>query len=113
MSLEAYFAAQPDEWRSIFAAVRSAIEETGPVAVEAVSVGVFFKRGRTFAELRPKKGRFVLSILLSRKAEDPHITRTVSAGGRRVAHFVDLQTAADVDETVRSWLAEGYAESPV
>ena len=113
MSLEAYFAAQPEEWRSIFEAVRAAIEEAGSVAVEAVSVGVFFKRGRTFAELRPKKGRFVLSILLSRRVAHPLVARIVSGSGRRVAHFIDLRSAVDVDDVVRSWLAEGYLESPV
>jgi Domain of unknown function (DUF5655) len=113
MSLDAYFAAQPHEWHPVFAAVKAAIEESGPVAVEAVSVGILFKRERTFAELRPKKGRLVLSILLSRRVEDPRITRVVSAGGRRIAHFVDLRTAGDVDEVVRAWVAEGYAASPV
>ena len=53
MSLEEYFSTGPERERPIFEAVIDHLESIGPVVVEPVSVGIFLKRSRTFAELRP------------------------------------------------------------
>jgi hypothetical protein len=37
------------------------LEMVGEVRVEAVEVGIFFKRLRTFAELRPRKGEALIA----------------------------------------------------
>lgn len=115
MSLQAYFASGPDFERPIFEAVFDHLGGLGPLHVEAVAVGIFFKRARTFAELRPKRDRVALSMLLSRPIHDPRIHRTVRLGGagERTAYFIDLRTPADVDEQVRDWLTEAYLSSPV
>lgn len=54
MSLEEYFSSgQPFE-RPIFDAVMAHLSGLGDVWVEPVSVGIFLKRGTTFAQLRTK-----------------------------------------------------------
>ncbi len=53
MTLEEYFSTGPERERPIFEVVRAHLESLGPVHIEPVSVGIFFKRNRTFVELRP------------------------------------------------------------
>jgi len=113
MSLETYFATARAFEPLIFETVVKHLEAVGPLHVEAVQVGILFKRQRTFAELRPKRDRVVLSFLLSRPLHHVRIARTWRGSGQRIAYFVDLRTPEDVDDEVRDWLTEAYACSRV
>ena len=113
MSFDAYFATGAAFERPIYEAVFAHLDSLGPLYVEFVSVGIFFKRLRTFVQLRPARDRVVLMVLLSRVVKHPRITRTMKASaGRRYAYFINLYAASDVDDEVRDWLSEAYATSP-
>jgi hypothetical protein len=112
LSVDEYFATGPAFERPIYDAVVAHLETVGPIRVEAVQVGIFIKRVRTFAELRPRRDRVVLSILMSRMVSHPKMVKSMGGSGRRFAHFIHLRDAADVDDQVRDWLTEGYLESP-
>jgi hypothetical protein len=112
MSLEQYFAMCPPFERRVYDAVAEHLAGVGPLQIEAVSVGIFLRRVRTFAELRPKRDRVVLSFLLSRPLEHDRIVKTWRGPGQRSAYFVDLRDAQDVDDAVRDWLTEAYLTSP-
>jgi hypothetical protein len=107
-----YYAARPDWERPIFEAIREHLEVVGEVRVEAVEVGIFFKRSRTFAELRPKRERLALSVLLSRRLRHPRVVRRWEGAALRGAYFFDLRTPDDVDDEIRDWLTEAYLASP-
>lgn len=96
----------------MFEAVLAHLETVGPVHVEPVSVGILIKRVRTFAELRPRPDRVMLSVLLSRTVQHPRIAKRLRTSGRRVGHFVELRSPGDVDDDVRRWLTESYLDSP-
>jgi hypothetical protein len=112
MSVDAYFVDRPTWERPIFEAIREHLEMVGDVRIEAVSVGVFFKRSYTFAELRPQRQRLVLSLLLSRRFKHDRIARSLHASGLRSAYFIHLRAPADLDDEVRDWLTEAYLTSP-
>jgi hypothetical protein len=109
-SVEAYFAARPPAERAIFEAVAAHLRSLGPVIVEPVNVGIFFKGKRTFVELRPKAKWVDLSFGLNRRVDDPRITRTTRTKTSRTYHAVRVREAADLDETVLGWLTESYFE---
>ena len=111
MTVDQYFAGRAERDREIFEAVRAHVTELGPVDIEAVGVGVFFKRGRTFAELRPRRDGLGLSVVLPRDSDDPRFTRRADAGKDQVYYVVPLRSAADVDDEVRGWLTQSYASS--
>ena len=113
MSEAEYFATGPAFERHVYDAVAAHLETLGPLRVEYVSVGIFFKRARTFAELRPMRDRVRLSFWLSRRLKHPRIVKAYHGAGLRSAYFVDLRAAQDVDDQVRDWLAEAYVVSPV
>jgi hypothetical protein len=75
LSLEEYFSTGPAHERPVFEAVLRHLETVGPVHVEPVSVGIFLKRSRTFAELRPMQHWVALWFGLPRRVQHRTITR--------------------------------------
>jgi hypothetical protein len=112
LSEDEYFTSAKPLERPIFAAVYAELMDLDPLVIDFVDVGIFFKRVRTFAELRPMRDRVRLAVLLSREVTDRRVVRSLRLSGQRHALFVDLRSATDVDDTVREWLLESYAASP-
>jgi hypothetical protein len=112
MSLDEYFSTGPDRERPIYEAVKAHLDTIGPVHVEPVSVGIFIKKVRTFAELRPKQKWVALSFVLRRSVDHSKIARKLTSSGRSTYHVVNLRGPEDVDDDVRDWLTESYLESP-
>jgi hypothetical protein len=111
MSLEEYFATGPAHERPVFEAVLAFVETLGPVHVEPVSVGIFLKRGRTFAELRPRERWVALSFSLRRSVRHRLIVRKVLPYHGRYFHVANVRTPDDLDDEVRGWLAEAYFDA--
>ena len=108
MAIDAYFVDAEPVDREIFEAVSEALVECGPVEIEAVSVGIFFKRSRTFVELRPRKRGMACSMILPFALESNRVTRRIQVGSGGVANFITLGSADDVDDQLREWLALAY-----
>jgi hypothetical protein len=112
MSLEEYFATGPERERPIFEAVMAHLATVGPVHVEPVSVGIFLKKARSFAELRPMQRWVALSFSLRHPVGHPLITRKVEQYHGRYVHVFNLKGADDYDDAIRNWLTESYLDSP-
>jgi hypothetical protein len=112
LTVEEYFATGPEFERPVFEVVRAHLESLGPVLVEPVAVGVFFKKSRTFVELRPRTRWVVLSFILPTPVSDGRISRQQRISARRTYHETKLREPADVDEQVLAWLTEAYLSSP-
>ncbi len=111
-TVDAFFATRPPVQRRIYDAVERHVRGFEGAHVDPVGACVMFKRERSFAEIRAKRDRLELGFLLSRALDDPRIRKTLRLSAHRTAHFVDLVSVADVDRTVRGWLAEAYETSP-
>jgi hypothetical protein len=112
MSVDEYFAGRPPAFRKIHDAVVKHLAKLGPITVDAVNVGILIKKTRTFAELRPKRDRLTLAVLVSDPIDDPRVTKVLRLSANRSACYVDLAAAKDVDADVRGWLAQAYYSSP-
>ena len=84
LSLEQYFATGPEWERPIFEAVRAHLESLGPMVIEPVSVGIFFKSNGTLVQLRPKTKWVAMSFPLGRRLTHARITRKPIASGRKI-----------------------------
>jgi hypothetical protein len=113
LTLEEYFATGPSHERPIFDAVMAYLETLGPVHTDIVSVGVFLKNPRKFAELRPKDRWVAISFALRRRAAHPTITRKVIEYGARYWHVANVPTVDEVDADLLALLAEAYHDEPV
>jgi Domain of unknown function (DUF5655) len=111
MDLAEYFATGPAHERPVFDAVMTHLRTLGPVHVEPVSVGIFLKRSRPFAELRPMQRWVSLSFALDHELHHPKIVRRMKGSARRTHHVVRLHGPADVDGDVRAWLTESYLDA--
>jgi hypothetical protein len=113
LTLEEYFATGPAHERPIFDAVMAYVETLGPVHADIVSVGVFLKNPRKFAELRPKDRWVAISFSLRRRAKHPTITRKVVEYGARYWHVANVREPGEVDAALLGLLAEAYHDEPV
>jgi hypothetical protein len=80
----------------------------GPVHADVVSVGIFLKNPRKFAELRPKDRWVAVSFALRRRARHPTITRKVVQYGARYWHVANVRAPSEVDAQLLDLLAEAY-----
>lgn len=113
MELEDYFSTGPERERPIFDAVWAHLstlesDDGDGIYVEPVSVGIFFKGRRTFAQLRPMTRWVALSFNLDRKLDSPRLSRKVVANGRRFFHVVNIAEPSQIDDEIRGWLTESF-----
>ena len=108
MSLDDYFRTGPVFERPIFDAAMACLAEVGPVHVEPVSVGIFLKNPRKFAELRPLRKWVAISFSLHRVAAHRTITRKVMPYGGRYFHMANVADPNDFDPDLAELLIEAY-----
>lgn len=109
LSLEEYLSSRTPAEREIFEAVSAAVEEVDGLIVEAVSVGVFFKTASNFAELRPRREGFALSLILPGHMTSARFRRVLPLGSGRIVAYVHLVAAFEVDKEVVGWLLQAAA----
>jgi hypothetical protein len=112
MTLEEYFSTGPAREKPIFEAVMAHLETVGPIHVEPVSVGIFLKRAKSFAQLRPMRDWVALSFSLPRTVRHPLIKRKVVEYHGKYHHVVNVGGPEDIDDDIRDWLTEAYLSSP-
>ena len=111
MTVEEYFATGPAHERPVFDAVMRHLATVGPVHVEPVSVGIFLKNPRKFAELRPMQRWVAISFFLRRKAQHPTLVRKVVPYGGRFYHVANVASPEEVDTAFCDLLTEAYEEA--
>jgi len=95
----------------VYDAVMEHVATLGPVHADIVSVGIFLKNPRKFAELRPMQRWVAVSFTLNRSASHPTITRRVVQYGGRFWHIANVATPDQVDDELRSLLTEAYRDA--
>ncbi|MET0315575.1 MAG: DUF5655 domain-containing protein, partial [Rhodococcus fascians] len=108
MTIDEYFSTGPERERPIFDALLAHLENLGPVHVEPLSVGVYFKHGETVATMRPMQRWEAVSFSLPRIVKHPLMTRKPISHGGRWFHIVNITEPDDIDEQIRDWLTEAY-----
>ena len=111
MTLDEYFSTGPAHERPVFEAVMAHLDGLGPVHVEPVSVGIFFKHGPRFAELRPMQKWVALSFSLRRRVSHPRVVRKPIAYHGRYWHTANVRRPDDIDDDIRDWLTEAYLDA--
>jgi hypothetical protein len=107
-SVEESFAGRPAGQRAVYDAVVAHLESVGPVHVDPVRVGVFLRRRRKVAEVRPRARSVALALMLPRRLVHPRVSRQVRVSADRIMHVIPLTRAEEVDEELRGWLTEAY-----
>jgi len=103
-----WFADEPSEQRQIRDRIVEHLDMLGDVRVEAVAVGIFYKRGRNLAELRPRADHLGVALVLPEGSDHPRFSRRTPMSGERMMYSVPLRTSDDVDDQVRDWLTVAW-----
>ena len=102
------FAGKAPWQREVYDAVMGHLRTLGDVHEDAVKVGVFLKRDRKLAELRPRSRDVLVYLWLPRPVETARIAPANWASGPRVGHKLSLRSVSDVDDEVRGWLTTAF-----
>lgn len=108
MTLEEYLATAPPHEAPIARLVLAHVGTLPDAYVEPVQVGLFFKRSRTFAQLRTMTRWVALSLVLPRVVEDPQPSRKVQRTGDRHHHVFNLHVPIDVTPEICQLITEAY-----
>ena len=81
-TVDATFAGRPPRLRAVYDAIAAHLLGLGPVHEDAVGVGVFLKRDRKLAEVRPRTRDVSLALYLPRPAHDPRFSRVLGTAAR-------------------------------
>lgn len=108
LSIDEYFATGPAHERPVFDAVLAHLAGLGPVHSDVVSVGIFLKNPRQFAQLRPARAWVAMLFALDRLVEHPLITRKPMQSGSRYWHTARIAQPSALDEQLRAYLTEAY-----
>jgi hypothetical protein len=102
------FAGRAPQQRAVYDAVLEHLLSLGPVHEDATGVGVFLKRDRKLAEVRPRSRDVTLALFLPRRVRHPRITAVYDVGAHRIVHVIPLRAPGEVDDEVRGWLTEAF-----
>lgn len=111
MTVDEFFASAHERERPIFDVVFDHLDQLGPLIVDPVQVGIFFKNGPVFVELRPMKRWVALTFRLPVRLDHPRLARKViPTGGRggRFYHVVNIESVDEIDDLILDWLTEAY-----
>jgi hypothetical protein len=112
--LDEFFAGY-DGSRSIFDALRAAVEAIGPVELRVSKSQIAFRRRVAFAwawipdrYLRGRHAPLVLSVAFPYRHPSPRWKEIVEPARGRFMHHLELHEVADIDDEVIGWLAEAW-----
>jgi len=117
VTLDDFFAGR-DESRLIFDTLRDAVDAVGQAELRVTKSQVAFRRRRAFAwawmpstYLHGRHAPLVLTISLRRRDPSPRWKEIAEPRPGRFTHHLELRSARDIDDEVRSWLLEAFADA--
>lgn len=110
LTIAEYFETGPPWERPIFDVIAPYLRaECGEeLWIEPVSVGIFFKRRSTFAQMRTMTKWSAVGFSLPHKLEHSKLSRKPQQHGNRWFHVVNAASADEIDETLLEWLVDAF-----
>jgi hypothetical protein len=108
LSIDQYFATAKPFERVIFDKVDAHLAKLDGVIVDPLGIGILFKNGPMFAELRPKTRWTVLGFWLPRTIRSDRFSRKVIEAKNKSFHVMNIEDADRIDVDVLAWLPEAY-----
>jgi len=112
MSLDEYFATAHEREQPIFEVVNAHLTNLGDVIVDPLSMGIKFKAGGTFVELRTMTKWVALCFSLRRKVTSNRMSRKVVEYGPKHYHVINLTDVSEIDDEILGWLTEAFEAQP-
>jgi len=117
MTLDEFFAGQ-DQAKAIFEILWAAVEAIGPAELQITKSQIAFRRRRGFAQawmpvkyLRGHLAPLVLTMSFRRRHPSSRWKQIVEPVPGRFTHHLELRSHAEIDDEVRAWLREAWANA--
>ena len=117
MTLDDFFDGR-NESRLIFDTLRAADAAVGEAELRVTKSQVAFRRRRAFAwawipgtYLRGRHAPLVLTVSLRRRDSSTRWKEIMEPRPGRFTHHLELYTPSDIDDEVRTWLREAWADA--
>ena len=106
--LDRHFARTDPAVRATFDCLLAAARAIGPVTVLPEKTRIALQVRMSFAALMPRQRWLDGHVVLARRRDSPRFRRIDTYSPRNVVHLFRLAGPDEVDDEVRSWLAEAY-----
>jgi predicted DNA-binding protein (MmcQ/YjbR family) len=94
--------------RKLYDKLLEALRRMGPVIEEPKQTSIHLVRKTAFASVATRKDHLLLTIKSDDKRVSPRVQKTEQVSPGRFHLEVKLQTLADIDSELISWLRESY-----
>ena len=111
MSLDEFFSTAKPWERPIFDVVSAHILKQGDVVIDPIAIGILFKNGPMFVELRSMKRWTAVGFYLGRKLTSSRLSRKVIDHNGKFMHYINVDHPSQIDDEVLSWIAEAYHQA--
>jgi hypothetical protein len=108
ITVDEWFADEPDEHRAIHDGIADHLEALGEVHIEAVAVGIFYRRVRKIGELRGRADHLGLTLGLPSSCDHERFSRRTAGNGGLTWFGLPLRGPEEVDDQVRDWLTTAW-----
>jgi len=107
--LDAHFRGKDPRLRSVFDALRRALERSGPLRVDAVESTINLVSKHHFGGIAVRREYLRVGFIADHEIRDQRISRAQRVAPRRVSHHVMVRSLGDLDAQLLGWLAEAQA----
>lgn len=107
-SLDDLFARSEPLVLKLFRKFAKMVRACGPVTIIPQKTRVVFQVRVRFAGCYPRKKYLLCGIALRQELKSPRIVRTEKFANRFVGHYFNVQSEADLDAELQSWLHQAY-----
>lgn len=110
ITVDLVFDGCPPWQRQAYEALVQPLRDLGDLHEDAVGVGVFLKRQRKLAEVRPLATMVRVAAFLPAEVPSPAVVRRMPLGDR-VLHVVNLRCPEDVDADLADLLLDAWEDA--
>jgi Domain of unknown function (DUF5655) len=107
-SLDDLFARSEPHVLKLFRKFAKMVRACGPVTIIPQKTRVVFQVRIRFAGCYPRKKYLLCGLALRQELKSPRIVRTEKFANRFVGHYFNVQSEADLDAELQSWLRQAY-----
>ena len=107
--IDDHFRGKHPKLRSLFDALRRALERSGPLRVDAVESTINLVSKHHFGGIAVRREYLRVGFILDHEIRDRRICRAERVGPHRVSHHVLVSSLSDLDAQLLGWLSEAQA----
>ena len=110
-TVESHFEGKDDSVRRIYDRLLKEARRFGPVMEEPKKTSIHLVNRTAFAGVATRQHALILTIKSDRKLSSPRIHKSEQTSVKRFHHQVKVNSLAEIDSELVSWLQDAYALS--